>query len=235
MKALSLFLCMCLTTLWGGEKSPADIVRAADEVRNPSNSYFLVCEVVNTEGTTSRFHVAIEDDKTVVETVMPVRDAGRNLLMCAEDMWAYVPNLKRAVRVSLNQKLVGQAANGDIARMRWSGDYTATIAEENEECWVLELVAAKPNLTYDRIRAVIEKGTFHPIKAEYLTKGGKTLKVANFSGYKFIADAVRPTLITIQDAVMTSKTSTIRILALEKRSFPVGIFNRNTLGIARVL
>ena len=52
-------------------------------------------------------------------------------------IWVFIPNLKRSVRVGLSQKLTGQAANGDISRMRWSGDYTPKLLKETKK----ELVA----------------------------------------------------------------------------------------------
>ena len=86
----------------------------------------------------SEFDVSIQgNEKTLIKTLAPTRDRGRNLLMLQEEMWAFIPNLNRAVRVSLSQKLTGQTANGDISRMRWSGDYNPALESENEKEWVL--------------------------------------------------------------------------------------------------
>ncbi|HQB46451.1 MAG TPA: outer membrane lipoprotein-sorting protein, partial [Polyangiaceae bacterium] len=135
------------------EISAAEIVRKADEVRNPDESYFLRVEVQTSEhpDRPSEFEVSLlGNDKTLIKTVKPSRDRGRNMLMRGTEMWAYIPNLKRAVRVSLSQRLVGQAANGDISRMRWSGDYDAVIESQTERHWTLLLTANKTGLTYDK-------------------------------------------------------------------------------------
>lgn len=212
--------------------APDEILKKADEIRNPSNAFFLDIQVNSTEDAQEphEFHVAIQgNDKTRIETLHPKRDRGRNMLMLGENMWVFVPNLKREVRVSLNQKLTGQAANGDISRMRWSGDYTPTITNQNDKEWELTLVANKKGLTYDRIKVWVEKNSFRPLRAEYLTGAGKVLKKATFGGYKNIAGGVRPTEILIQDAVRQGDTSTIQIKDMRVRNFPASIFNKSEL------
>lgn len=211
---------------------PEEILSKADDVRNPSESFFLRVEVHDSDkpGEPLVLNVAIKGrEKTLIETVNPPRERGRNLLMLGDNMWAYVPNLKRAVRVALNQKLTGEAANGDISRTRWSGDYVPTLESEDDETWVLMLTANRSGLTYDKIRVWVQKETFHPVKAQYLTIGGKVLKNAEFRAYKMMEGRERPSEIYIQDAVRTQDTSTIKILKMQVRSFPNAIFNKNTM------
>lgn len=207
-----------------------EILKKADEVRNPSDSFAMTVDVESKGEDDARFDVKIKGkDKTLIKTLKPSRDVGRNMLMLEENMWSYVPNLKRAVRVSLNQKLTGQAANGDISRMRWHGDYDAEIEKETKEEWILQLKARKKGLTYERIRAWIKKDKFHPVKAEYLSSAGKVLKNASFSGYKIIAGDVRPTIILITDATDQSKASRIIIRSMADEDFPNSLFHQNSL------
>lgn len=222
---LSLFATQALA------QSPNDILQHADDVRNPSESFKMEVEVKNSNNDdTSVFEVILKGkDKTLIKTLQPTRDKGRNLLMLNQDMWAYLPLLKRSVRISLNQRLTGQAANGDISRMRWSGDYDAKIESQDNKQWVLFLTATKSGLTYDKIRATVDKKNFYPLKAEYLTPAGKSLKLANFQAYKPIAGKVRPTEIEISDVINPTEKSVIHILKMENDSFPDAIFNQNNL------
>jgi outer membrane lipoprotein-sorting protein len=210
---------------------PDDIIRMADAVRCPSESYFMEVEVVS-QGQNDNVRLEVYTkgrEKTRVNTIAPARDKGRNMVMIGEDMWAYVPNLKRAVRVALNQKLTGQAANGDVSRMRWWGDYTATRESEDAKVWTLMLTARKKGLTYEKMRVWVEKASFKPLTAEYLSQGGKVLKRSQFREYKKIAGAVRPTEIHIQDAGNAEDSSVIRILKLEPKNSSDAIFNHNAL------
>jgi outer membrane lipoprotein-sorting protein len=213
--------------------SPDEILQRADEVRNPAESYALQVRVVSSDmpDEPSEFDVSLlGNTRTLVKTIKPARDRGRNMLMLGEEMWIYLPNLKRAVRVGLSQRLVGQAANGDISRMRWAGDYEAQLDSEDEKEWTLGLTAAKAGLTYDKIRIWIEKGTFRPQRAEYLTRSGKVLKRARFGGYRELCGRERPTEIEIQDAVKPAESSVIEVLRMEVRQFPASLFTPEGLG-----
>lgn len=211
--------------------TPEEILNKADNIRNPGENYQLNVSVDSTEtAEPHKFFVAINgNSKTRIETTHPQRDRGRNMLMLDENMWVFVPNLKREVRVSLNQKLVGEAANGDISRMRWSGDYTPTIEKENDKEWQLFLKANKKGLTYDSLRIWVDKKTFRPTHGEYLTGAGKLLKKVTYQGYKQIAGGTRPTQILIVDAVKQNSQSTINIEDMRVQSFPASIFNKNEL------
>lgn len=209
--------------------SPNEILQAADDIRNPAESFFMRVSVSGKDGN-SVFEVFTKGkDKTLIRTVAPLRDVGRDLLMLEENMWAYIPNLKRAVRVSLNQKLTGQTANGDIARMRWFGDYSAKIEKETSEFWQLKLSASKKGLTYESLRAFVEKSTFRPLKAEYLSSSDVLLKTATFEGYKSMAGKMRPTVIKITSG-NSADASTIEISKMESRNLPANLFFQDTLG-----
>ncbi|MBI2711243.1 MAG: outer membrane lipoprotein-sorting protein [Bdellovibrio sp.] len=213
--------------------SASQILKKADEVRNPGESYSMKVEVINggtSDGSRSLFEVSVRgNDKTLIKTLEPARDRGRNMLMLKEDMWAFIPNLNRAVRISLAQKLTGQAANGDISRMRWSGDYTATIEGEDAHHWILFLTAEKKGLTYEKLRVWIEKGNFHPSKAEFLTLAGKPLKTALYTDYRNLAGGIRPGTIQIQDAIRQDQISSIHLKDVRIEEFPESVFNQNAL------
>ncbi len=229
MKYILLSLLVSLSS-WSKTETAESIIRKVDDIRNPAESYLMKVEIHDAEEFSS-YEVSIQgNDKTFIKTLEPPRDLGRNFLMLSEDMWAFIPNLKRAVRISLSQKLNGQAANGDISRMRWSGDYEATFEDENNpKEWKIFLTAKKKGLTYDKIRVWVEKGNFHPLHAEFLTLNEKPLKKVTYQDYKEMAGKVRPTGILIQDATHESKKSIIKIISMEIKKFPESIFNQNNL------
>ena len=212
--------------------SAEEILAKADAIRNPAQSYLMKVEVKSTQDTEgdSVFKVSIQgNDKTFVETLAPAKDRGRNLLMLDENMWAFIPNLNRAVRVGLNQRLSGQAANGDISRMRWSGDYDAKIESSASGQWILFLSAKKKGLTYDKLRIWVDQKNFYPLKAEFLTLSGKVIKKATYGTYVRLADTLRPSEITIQDAIRPDDRSTLHILEMTPKTFPASLFNQNSM------
>jgi len=209
--------------------SAAAILQKADDVRSPSQSYKLKVRVIPTDEPESEWEVLIKGkDKTLTTALKPAKDKGKKILMLEESMWLYLPKLKKSIRVSLNQKLTGQAANGDISRMRWAGDYKSKIEKEEDGAWVLFMEAEKEGLTYYKIRLWVDKKGYRPIKAEYLTKSAKVLKRAEFSDYREMAGAKRPGKTTIKDEASGQKT-VLEILSQEPMEFPDTMFNQNNL------
>ncbi len=230
MKTLVVGL-ICMVSAVARAESGDEVLKKADEVRNPAESYQMTVETENQDGEKSKLEVKIKGGrKTLVKTLAPPRDKGRNLLMIGEDMWAYVPNLKRSVRIALNQKLTGEAANGDISRMRWYGDYDVKVEKEDSKGWVLFMSANKKGLTYDKIRLWVSSKGYRPVKAEYLSLSGAVLKNAKFEDYREMEGAERPGTLIISDAKRKSQKTTITIVELKKASFPESIFQESSLG-----
>jgi outer membrane lipoprotein-sorting protein len=210
--------------------SAQEILKKADEIRNPSKTYGMEVTVDSTDDEHFRFHISIGGKaRSLIKTLKPKREVGKNYLMIDETMWAFIPNIGRSVRVSLNQKISGQASNGDISRMRWYGDYKPEIVAQNKKAWVLHLKALKKGLTYEQIKVWIDKQNYRPVKAEYLTGSGKPLKYVTFTGFQQIAGAVRPTKILIRNAHDKSKQSTLRIRKMWKTDIPSSHFTQNNL------
>lgn len=205
-----------------------EFLRRVDDVRNPAESYKMTIEVKSSESESTLEVFMKGQEKTVVVTKEPSRDRGRNMLMLDRDFYAYVPNLKRSVRLSLAQKLSGQVANGDITRTRWYGDYGVKVAGKKGGTVELLLDGAKDNLTYQKIRLWVETKSAHPLRAEYLSLDGKTvLKRATFEAYKKAAGRPRPTLIRIKDA--TGAESTIRILSMKATDLEDSFFTEHNM------
>ena len=207
------------------------LLKKADDIRNPGESFQMKVTVHSSgEAEDSEFEVYLKGkDKTLVKTLLPRRDRGRNMLMLEENMWVFIPNLKREVRVSLAQKLTGQTANGDISRMRWHGDYDAQLVKEDDKFYELSLSAKKKGLTYDKLRLWVNKKNNQPVKANYLTVTGKKLKEAVFGEYKEIAGGTRPTKILIKDAINPKDTSLLTITEMMTKDLPDSLFVRENL------
>lgn len=211
--------------------APEALLRKADAIRNPGESYEMRIQV-KTPDSEQEFQVYLKGtDKTLIVTRSPARDLGRNMLMLDRDFYAYVPNLKRSIRLSLAQKLTGQVANGDIARTRWAGDYRATregTAPSKAREVRLLLEGNKPNLTYQKIRLWLEAGSSRPLRAEYLSLDGQTvLKRASFEAYKQLDGRERPTLIRIEDT--NHLKSSIEIVGMHTRMLDDSFFTERNM------
>lgn len=214
---------------FAGLLGPEDLLKRADEIRNPSGDFKMAVEV-ETEDGISRFEVQVKGkDKSLLLTQFPARDKGRNMLMLGKDFYLYLPNLKRSMRLSLAQKLSGQVANGDIARTRWLGDYSVSLLKSEGLFSWLKLEAKTSGLTYQNIHLKVETQSGKPIESEYFSVDGKVLlKKAQFLDFKELAGGMRPGLIEIQD--VSGKKSKIKINSMQQITLQDSNFTQGKLG-----
>lgn len=208
----------------------ADLLEEVDKYRNPSDAYLMQVRIVSPKEEDASFLVYLKgNDKTLIKVLAPKKNLGRNMLMIGENMWVYVPNIRRSVRVSLNQKLTGEAANGDISRMRWAGDYSYKVEKKNAKEWELFLEAKKTGLTYSKIRVWVDAKDKRPLKAEFLTLSGKVIKTATYEDYQNTLGMMRPRKIHIVDNLKKDQFSNILIEKMENKAFPDSMFNEKSL------
>jgi outer membrane lipoprotein-sorting protein len=222
---------LSLTCLFSISALAADLLEEVDKYRNPSDAYQMQVRILSSnESDPASFLVYLKgNNKTLTKVLGPKKNLGRNMLMIGENMWVYVPNIRRSVRISLSQKLTGEASNGDISRMRWAGDYKHTIEKKDAKEWQLFLEANKKDLTYAKIRVWVDAKDKRPLKAEFLTLSGKIIKTATYEEYKKVLGLTRPTKIHIVDNLKKDQYSDIFIDKMENKSFPDTMFTEKSL------
>jgi hypothetical protein len=196
----------------------SEILRNADEVRNPQLDYTMRVTITSTKpGKTPRsgvYAVMVKGkDKTVIKTLSPASDRGRVLLMRDNDLWAFLPQVSKPLRISLRERLLGDVANGDLARANFSGDYTPMLARterlDGQEHYVLQLSAHSDEVTYAKVVLWIQAVTFHPARAEFYAISGRLLKTCTYDRYQKVADRMRPTRLVMTDALNREQRSVL--------------------------
>jgi len=70
-------------------------------------------------------------DKVAALFLEPAADRGRSTLRLGENMWLYVPNAGKPVRITSLQSVVGGVFNNaDILRVDYTSEYDVTAVEE---------------------------------------------------------------------------------------------------------
>lgn len=128
------------------------------------------------------YKVRAKGVNAIVEAIAPAKNKGEIILFNDRNLWFFKPGIKKPVSISPRQKLMGQAANGDIASTNYARDYDATIIGEEKingnDTWKLHLKAKVKNVTYDQIIYWVSKDKHLAIKAHFLTVGGEVFKTA---------------------------------------------------------
>jgi outer membrane lipoprotein-sorting protein len=212
------------------------IVAKADAVRVPKGSYEFDTVVTSYEGEEKKsengYKAYVKDlEHSLVVFSSPASERGKSLLMLGDDLWIYLPNVKKPVRIPLQQRLVGDVSNGDMTRINFAVDYNATAAGEanvnGTDCWVLDLTAKTDNKTYNKIKYWVAKADNKPVKAEYFTVSGQSLKTCTFEDFRMEAGAVRPMKLIFQDSVTTNKKSTLVLSNMITKSLGDNMFTKD--------
>lgn len=225
-----------------------EIVAATDKVRNPGQPFRATLSLTEYVGGKERDHDSLvvfskEDAATgqfrnLVQYLEPARDAGKRVLLDGHSLWFYDPDSKVSVRISAQQRLIGQAAIGDILTVNLAADYTASItgtetiedaARQPRKCWHLELKASNDLSTYNRVEYWVEQGSFYPIKGKFYSDSGRLLKIAYYRNFAQELGAVRPTEAIIIDAVDSSLATTATLGEYAYQEIPEAWFQRDFL------
>jgi outer membrane lipoprotein-sorting protein len=215
------------------------ILKAADEARG------------NVRGMGWEVTIESQDNERAVDTLVydikvrafniagtslaPAKYRGNKILMLNTSMWFYKPGLSKPVPVSQRQKLMGEAAYGDIASTNYAENYSATrLPDETvngEPCYVFDLKAKEDKLTYDRIIYWVSKQNQIGIKADYFTVSGKKFKSAwmDYANSVKVDGQSRPFLsrITLRGELMNGAVTYLNLRNPRVEPVPDYVFDLN--------
>jgi outer membrane lipoprotein-sorting protein len=225
-----------------------EVVSATDRVRNPAKPFRLAVTLTEYVGGAERDHdglvVFSKEDKTtrqfrnLIQYVDPPRDAGKKVLLDGQALWFFDPASNLSIRISAQQRLIGQAAIGDVLTVNLASDYTPTIVGEerisdatrkDRDCWHLDLKAANSQAVYNRVEYWVEKDSNFPIKAKFYSDSGRLLKILYYRAFAEQLGAMRPTEAIIIDAVDTTLATIARFGNYQYQDIPDAWFQRDYL------
>lgn len=218
---LAAFALSGVPSLAAGEAPSAqDIVAASDVLRNPQQPFRVSLSLVEYQSGQARDAVTLaviskldpvsHQYRNLVRYEAPPRDEGKLVLLDARNMWFYDPASKASVRISPQQRLVGQASDGDVLTVNLAHDYAATLVgpetiqdadRRPRGAWHLDLTPATSDAGYARLEYWIERDTYRPIKARFYSDSGRLLKTAYYRRYESQLGGMRPMETIIVDAV----------------------------------
>ncbi len=225
-----------------------EIIAAVDSARNPGQGFRVTDQLTEYVGGQPRNSMTLvvfarqnantRQYNNLVRYVLPARDVGKIVLMNGPNMWFYDPSSKASVRISPQQRLMGQASNGDVVTVNLAKDYTATLLGEeilldadrvNRTCWHLELQAATDEAVYSRIEYWVEKGTYRQVKGKFYSDSGRLLKIAYFHKFAPMLGRMAPGETIVIDAVDQKLVTTMGISDMRAQEIPDSWFQRDFL------
>lgn len=168
------------------------------------------------------YTVFVQPERRSLVLMRSPAEQGQKVLMLGDDFWLLMPASQRPLRITPSQKLLGDAATGDIATMSWHDDYAATLADRADcpaaqPCHHLQLQARRKGVSYQRIELWIGRERHEPLRAELYVQSDKLAKEA-----RFVLDARQPWVseMVLTDRLSNHKETRVRYLSRQPRQVP---------------
>jgi outer membrane lipoprotein-sorting protein len=156
----------------------------------------------------------------------PASEKGRSTLRLGDNMWLYIPNVGKPIRITSLQSVIGGVFNNaDILSLDYTAEYNVEKVEEKGNEYFLQLKAKTKTVAYDRLNLWADKSRKLPIKIECLTEAGMLIKTLYFKEVKdFGGGIVRPSVIETDSPLYKGYKSIMIFAKIKQRDFKDEVF-----------
>ncbi len=240
--------CLAPTLRARAASDPQAMLAASDAIRNPERPFRVTVTLTEFEKAVQVNTTTLSSYARTLETggqfasllrfVQPARDAGKVMLKNGSDLWFYDPGTKASVRISPQQRLIGQASNGDVLTVNFARDYQAAIGAEetitdgerkSRRAVRLQLTPANADATYGSIELWLDAASNAPLKARFSAESGRLLKTAFYRRFQLQLGTERPTEMVIIDGIEPQSVTIVRMSEYALRNVPVAWFQKDYL------
>lgn len=199
-------------------------------------SYEMYRKLINIEPDGSRkefvlYTVKKGRDKMIGLFLDPPSEKGRSTLRLGDNMWLYIPNVGKPLRITSLQSVVGGIFNNsDLLRLDYSVEYTVTAATEEGQQVVLDLKANNKSVAYDRLKMWVDKKTEVPVNIEAYAASGLLIKTLHYSKIMDFGNGIkRPSVLETDSPLHQGYKSVMLFSKIKKRQFDDEVFSLNFL------
>jgi len=210
-----------------------EILEQVDGNLNPE-SYEMYRKLINIEpdGTKKEFVMfSVKKGKEKIASVFlsPASEKGRSTLRIGENMWLYIPNVGKPLRITSLQSVTGGVFNNsDIMKVDYSAEYNCDKIEKTDKGYTLYLKAKLNSVAYENVTMFIDSEKLLPYKIECYAASGMLIKNLYFKNIKDFGDGVvRPSVIETDSPLYKGYKSYIVFAKVKNRELADEIFSLN--------
>jgi len=234
MKKL-LFTILCLLAVPAMALDGNQILQKVDRNLEPE-SYEMYRKLINVEPDGTRKEYVLYSlkkgrDKLVALFLAPASDKGRATLRLGDNMWLYIPEVGKPMRITSLQSVVGGVFNNaDILRLDYTTEYNVENMEEQKESYLLALKAKSGEVAYDKLKMWVDKKDLLPQTIECYAASGLLIKTLHFKDIKDFGGGIRrPATLETDSPLYKGYKSVMIYSKIKNRSFPDEVFTLNYL------
>ena len=229
-----ILICLCLAMPAYSDDGNA-ILQKVDRNLNPK-AFEMYRKLINLEPDGSKkefimYSVKKGRDQIASVFLSPASEKGRATLRLGENMWLYIPNVGKPIRITSLQSVTGGIFNNaDIMRLDYSAEYNCEKMEQKEDFLVLDLKAKTKTVAYDRLKMWVDPKKLLPDKIECFASSGMLIKTLYFNkNTDFGGGIVRPAVVETDSPLHKGYKSIMIFAKMKKRDLPDEAFTLNFL------
>lgn len=177
------------------------------------------------------FTVKKGEERVASLFLSPASEKGRSTLRLGENMWLYIPNVGKPIRITSIQSVVGGVFNNaDILRLDYTSEYKVSKVEESGDQYLLHLKARTKAVAYDKLKMWVDKSASLPTQVECLTEADMLIKTLYFKKVKDFGEGIlRPSVIETDSPLYKDYKSIMIFAKIKARDLPDEAFTLNFL------
>jgi outer membrane lipoprotein-sorting protein len=229
------FAFACVFALQAHALDGTEILSQVDKNLQPE-TYEMYRKLINVEPDGSKkefvlYSVKKGQDKMVALFLSPASEKGRATLRLNDNMWLYIPNVGKPIRITSLQSVVGGVFNNsDILRLDYSAEYDVNGITDEGDTYLLDLKAKTNSIAYDRLSMKVDKKTIVPTTIECYAASGMLIKTLYYKEPKDFGDGlVRPSVLETDSPLYKGYKSVMIYAQVNKKELADEIFSLNYL------
>lgn len=213
----------------------AEVLEKIDRALTPE-SYVSYKKIINidTRGTRKEFVMFVGKlgaDKVLGAFMSPKSELGRATLRIGDNMWLYIPNVKKPMRITSLQSITGGLFNNaDIMGLDYSSEYDCVELKAEKDFYLLELKAKNGSVAYEKLIIKADSKTFNPEFIECYTASKMLVKTLHFKNItEFEEGFSRPAVIETDSPLFKGAKSIMIYSKLKRTRLDEELFNINNM------
>jgi outer membrane lipoprotein-sorting protein len=232
-KIIAALALLLLLPTWSLALDGNEILARIDKNMQPE-SYEMYRKLINVEPDGSKKEFVLYSVKkgpatTVALFLQPASEKGRTTLRRGDNMWLYIPNVGKPIRITSLQSVVGGVFNNsDILRLDYSEEYRVRGIEDQGESYLLDLKANSNSVAYDTLKMNVDKKTMLPVTVECYAISGMLIKTLHYSRIKDFGDGlVRPSMLETDSPLHKGYKSVMLFAKIKRKEVADEVFTLN--------
>ncbi len=212
-----------------------EMLRRVDKNMQPE-AYEMYRKLINIEPDGSKkefvlYTVKKGQDKMVALFLSPASEKGRSTLRLGDNMWLYIPNVGKPLRITSLQSVVGGVFNNsDILRLDYSVEYNVEQVSDRGDIYLFDLKAKTSSVAYDRLKMQVDKETLLPTTIECYAISGMLIKTLRYTKIKDFGNGiVRPSMLETDSPLYKGYRSVMIFAKVNKKELADEVFSLNYL------